>query len=71
MQDLLRGLLSALTHVRPEAVRGAKTARMVEMLSLGSDSMATEPNLAAEQLLKNLPREVLDRLVSLHSNDKK
>lgn len=70
MQDLLRGLLSALTHVQPEAVRGAKTARMVKMLSLGSDSVAAEPNLAAEQLLKNLPREVLDRLVSLHNSEK-
>ena len=57
-------------YAQPEAVSGARTARMVEMLSLGSDSSAAEPNLAAEQLLKNLPREVLDRLVLLHNGDK-
>ena len=53
-------------YAQPEAVSGAKTARMVEMLSLGSEGATTEPQQAAEQLLNSLSREVLDSLVALH-----
>lgn len=57
-------------YAQPEAVRGARTARMVEMLNLSDESAAAHPHQSAEQLLKNLPREVLDRLVSLHIGEK-
>jgi len=58
-------------YAQPEAVSGAKTARMIEMLSLGSDGATTEPQQTAEQLLKSLPREVLDSLVTLHHRNGK
>mgnify|MGYP003595593608 CR=1 FL=1 len=53
-------------YAQPEAIRGVRTARMIEMLSLGSEGSTTQPHQAAEQLLKSLPREVLDSLVALH-----
>jgi len=58
-------------YAQPEAVSGAKTARMVEMLNLGSEGATTEPHQAAEQLLRSLPREVLDSLVALHRGNGK
>ena len=51
-------------YAQPEAVSGAKTARMVNMLGIGSDAAA--PNSDAEHLLSVLPEEVLNRLVALH-----
>jgi integrase len=58
-------------YAQPEAVSGAKTARMVEMLSLSSEGASTEPEQTAEQLLRSLPREVLDSLVTLHRRNGK
>ena len=50
---------------------GAKTARMVEMLSLSSEGTTTEQSRLPEQLLRSLPREVLDSLVTLHRRNGK
>ncbi len=58
-------------YAQPEAVSGAKTARMVEMLSLSNEGQTTEAQQTAEQLLRSLPREVLDSLVTLHRRNGK
>lgn len=56
-------------YAQPEAVRGARTARMVDMLNLGEISTA-DPRASATQLLKQIPPEVLEQLVSLHRGEK-
>ena len=57
-------------YAQPEAVSGAKTARMVEMLQLRNNAVTPTPHLAAEQLLGSLPRDVLDILISLYRGEK-
>lgn len=55
-------------YAQPEAVSGAKTARMMELLSLGGEGAIASPQRTAERLLTRLPPEVLDSLVALHRN---
>jgi integrase len=52
-------------YAQPEVVRGARTARFVERLNLGSLREDVDPSEAAAQLLDRLPPSVLDSLVSL------
>lgn len=57
-------------YAQPEAVREVRTARLVAMLDLDREEAMAEPQRAAEQLLRSLPREVLDQLVALHGRSR-
>jgi len=56
-------------YAQPEAVSGAKTARIVEMLSLAVEQR--DSPVSIEQLLSALPDEALTRLVEIHLRRKR
>lgn len=60
--------VTAKHYVQPGALSGARTERLVELLELGERKSAVEsPSVSAEQILAELPRQTLTRLVLLAS----
>ncbi|MFO0580044.1 MAG: site-specific integrase [Polyangia bacterium] len=60
--------VTAKHYVQPGAISGARTERLVELLELGERKPAVEsPSVSAEQILAELPRQTLTRLVLLAS----
>ena len=58
--------VTAKHYVRPGALDGARTERLVQMLALDPTKQSLEPAApSAEQFLASLPDETLARLVAL------
>ncbi len=58
--------VTAKHYVRPGALDGARTERLVQMLALDTTKPSLEPAApSAEQFLASLPDETLARLVAL------
>lgn len=54
--------MTARHYAQPEAIQGARTARMVELLDLAQPSLA---QTSAEQLVAELPPATLAKLLEL------
>jgi hypothetical protein len=58
--------VTAKHYVKPGAIDGARTDRLMQMLDLDAAKPSPAPlSPSAEQLLASLPRETLSRLVEL------
>ena len=58
--------VTAKHYVKPGALDGARTERLVQMLALDPAKPSLDPATpSAEQLLASLPRETLARLIAL------